>query len=681
MKRIFSFITISTFLLFAVAVNAQVKNVQNEAERQGTNRINRKIDKGIDKGFDKIEEGIGSLFGKKNKNKKGQPEQENTSNQTQAQSNFSGSDNSVAGKDPEALFQKYGMYPPDGATEVPLSVILKWTPMDGGDFKASSYELYMEEGEGIMPHKMLGSSQINQKQCSDLKPNTTYTWSYKGQSSSGQYMPGGGGTFTTGHGQAAAPQMNVQWAKFDFVPGDEVIFEDGPSADEENGEFPSRWDLIAGQVEIANLNGENVMMFLDGGQIIPYLKNSNEDYLPEVFTIEFDFYRPKDGNRVSIYLTDQKNQRGTGIYNDAQEFEITPIRIDAPGGITAEHSDRDYKYCEEGCWTHVSLAYTKGKLKVYLDDTRLINIPHYEFNPTGFTFYPYFADAGENKAFYAKNFRIAKGGVKYYDRVLSDGKIIVNGIRFDVNKATIKPESNGAINEIFQLMQKQPELNFSVEGHTDSDGDDALNQTLSEKRAKAVMDRLVSMGISASRLKSAGWGESKPIGENGTAEGKANNRRVEFVTFQGSSVSGIEVKSSNSNSAFDKLDRKAIAVQLDKLPEQFNIPISNLNGIVNGAGTVILYATSDGNLGKMEILDIDKNDGYKLTTRFVTYNYNGSVHSESNHLEIEGTYTCDLDKGVVGGDVQSEQDFHFGKQDSKTSTLYPGEIAILRVLR
>ena len=326
-------------------------------------------------------------------------------------------------------------------------------------------------------------------------------------------------------------QPNVQWSKFDFVPGDEVIFEDAPSTDEENGEFPSRWDLINGQVEIANVDGEQVIMFLDGGEIIPYLKNADTDYLPEVFTIEFDFYRPKDGNRVSIYLTDQKNQRGKGIYKDAQEFEITPIRVDAPGGITAEHSGRDYTFCNNGCWTHVSIAFTKGKMKVYIDETRLINIPHYEFNPTGFTFYPYFADAAEGKAFYAKNFRIAKGGVKYYDRVLSDGKIIVNGIRFDINKATIKPESNGAINEIFALMQKQSDLNFSVEGHTDSDGDDALNQTLSEKRAKAVMDRLISMGIASNRLKYAGWGESKPIGENGTSEGKANNRRVEFIKF------------------------------------------------------------------------------------------------------------------------------------------------------
>ena len=160
-----------------------------------------------------------------------------------------------------------------------------------------------------------------------------------------------------------------------------------------------------------------------------------------------------------------------------------------------------------------------------MDDTRLINIPHLEKNPSGLTI------NGLNDKMYLKNIRIAKGGVKYYDRVLSDGKIIVNGIRFDVNKATIKPESNGAINKIFSLMNKQPELNFSVEGHTDSDGDDAKNMELSKARGKAVMERLISLGIDANRLKSTGWGESKPLADNGTAEGKANNRRVEFVKF------------------------------------------------------------------------------------------------------------------------------------------------------
>ncbi|NRD21772.1 OmpA family protein [Winogradskyella litoriviva] len=331
--------------------------------------------------------------------------------------------------------------------------------------------------------------------------------------------------------EAKNQKPNVIWSKFDFVPGETVIFEDGPNLDEENGEFPSRWDLINGQVEIAQVDGETVMMFLDGGEIVPYLKYSAKDYLPEIFTIEFDFYKPLGGNRLTFYLTDQKNQRGKKVYNNPQEFEVTPVRIDPPEGSAVMHSGRDYDYCENGCWTHVSIAYTKGKLKVYLDDTRLVNIPHYSFNPTGFTIYPYFASAKDNVPFYVKNVRIAKGGVKYYDRVLSEGKIIVNGIKFDVNKATLKAESMGPINNIYELMLKQPELNFSIEGHTDSDGTDDTNMSLSKERAKTVMEQLITMGISSDRLKFTGFGESKPIDNNSTPEGKANNRRVEFVKF------------------------------------------------------------------------------------------------------------------------------------------------------
>lgn len=155
----------------------------------------------------------------------------------------------------------------------------------------------------------------------------------------------------------------------------------------------------------------------------------------------------------------------------------------------------------------------------------MINIPHLEGNPTGITL------SADSKEMYVKSIRIAKGGVKYYDRVLSQGKIIVNGIKFDVNKATLKPESMGPINRIYQIMLKNTDLNFSVEGHTDSDGSDASNMALSKARGKAVMDKLIAMGISSSRLKSNGFGESKPIDNNSTPEGKANNRRVEFVKF------------------------------------------------------------------------------------------------------------------------------------------------------
>lgn len=321
--------------------------------------------------------------------------------------------------------------------------------------------------------------------------------------------------------QAKPAKPNVQWSKFDFVAGDEVLFEDGPSADEENGEFPSKWDLYDGNAEIAEVDGQKVVIFPHGGSIMPYLKNSKEDYLPEVFTVEFDaYFQAENPHRLFFAFYDNKNQRKIGhrvcFYSKSIAYDDS----------SAPYS----KDLSKGGWRHFSIAITKDKLKIYLNDERLINIPHMGFDPTGITL-EMDGYVNDNVHQYVKNVRIAKGGVRYYDRVLSDGKIIVTGIRFDVSKATIKPESNGAINQIFELMQKQPELNFSVEGHTDSDGDETINQTLSEARSKAVMDRLVSMGVSASRLKSTGWGESKALADNGTPEGKANNRRVEFVKF------------------------------------------------------------------------------------------------------------------------------------------------------
>lgn len=326
--------------------------------------------------------------------------------------------------------------------------------------------------------------------------------------------------------ESNVPSMNVNWSKFDFVPGDEVIFADGPDANEENGEFPSRWDLVQGQVEVANVNGENAIIFISGNpEIIPYLKESKSDYLPDVFTIEFDIYRPAYGNRFMVDLYDVKNQDFN--QNQIDNIEINLNRVDVGSDVTSEYNSG--KDNEQGNWIHVSMAYTKGKFKVYLDETRLINIPHFNGNPSGFTIQCYFADMADDKAWFLKNMRIAKGGVKYYDRMMQEGKIICNGIRFDVNKATLRPESMGPINEIYSLMQKQPDLKFSIEGHTDSDGDDAKNQSLSEQRAKTVMDQLISMGISAERLSSKGFGESAPITDNTSSEGKANNRRVEFV--------------------------------------------------------------------------------------------------------------------------------------------------------
>jgi OOP family OmpA-OmpF porin len=102
-------------------------------------------------------------------------------------------------------------------------------------------------------------------------------------------------------------------------------------------------------------------------------------------------------------------------------------------------------------------------------------------------------------------------------------------INFDTNKATIKPESAGIIDQIVALMKSQPSLKLSIEGHTDSQGTPESNKTLSLNRAKAVIKAVSEGGISPSRMSAVGWGQEKPVADNRTEEGRAKNRRVEIV--------------------------------------------------------------------------------------------------------------------------------------------------------
>jgi len=327
-------------------------------------------------------------------------------------------------------------------------------------------------------------------------------------------------------------QLTLKWNKYDFVPGEKIIFEDNQEG-EENGEFPSRWDLAGGgSVENASFGDQNVIWFKEAEScIIPFFKEPSKDNLPDLFTVEFDcWFEPDEYCHYYVDFRDHKNQSESTI-------DIDPLIVNANHAGINDVGEGFYPGYEEkgeitsGYWRHVAISFNTRALKVYLDDARVVNIPNLGVNPEGLTICcdPMNTVGTQGINRFIKNIRIAEGAVRLYDKLMQDGRIVANGIRFDVNKATIKPESMGVINEIAKLMKDHPEISFSVEGHTDSDGEEAFNQELSERRAKAVADQLAKMGIDNSRLTSKGWGESKPSGPNNTSEGKAANRRVEFV--------------------------------------------------------------------------------------------------------------------------------------------------------
>lgn len=176
----------------------------------------------------------------------------------------------------------------------------------------------------------------------------------------------------------------------------------------------------------------------------------------------------------------------------------------------------------------------KNSIKGYWDQYRLFNARFAEnATPKAIMFWNYCLPDDRPNIFLLDNVKIAEGAHEVSEeKVLEDGKIITHNILFEVNSSVLLARSYAEIKRIADLMGEYPDLKFSVEGHTDSDGSDAHNQELSEQRAKATLDALVEMGISPGRLTSKGFGESAPIAENDSPKGKALNRRVEFVRLQ-----------------------------------------------------------------------------------------------------------------------------------------------------
>ena len=141
---------------------------------------------------------------------------------------------------------------------------------------------------------------------------------------------------------------------------------------------------------------------------------------------------------------------------------------------------------------------------------------------------------------FIRNVVIAKGAVELYDRneqsmtavekaIEETGKFVTNNILFDTGKATLLPQSMEEIQKVAEYMKKNPTARFEVQGHTDNQGSDAVNDPLSQQRAEAVVAALEKEGVDPFNLRAVGKGSHEPVADNSTDAGRAQNRRVEFI--------------------------------------------------------------------------------------------------------------------------------------------------------
>jgi OmpA-OmpF porin, OOP family len=345
------------------------------------------------------------------------------------------------------------------------------------------------------------------------------------------------------------------YSKFDFVPGDKVIaFED--FSKDAIGDFPDKWNTN-GSGEVVTVNKSDSRFLMTRKEVVLYPEWVNN--LPDNFTLEFDlmstdkfsFY---SGGFIAGFTSSTKigndfrsfARFGDGRIDNGGGFEVGFHPENAGGqlGVTSVYSsnkraevlkndaDQDQFMVPQKSLCHVSIWRQKSRVRVYLNDKKVWDLPKLVAEGLKLNSL-YFRNDGatdDNDAFYIANIRLAVGAPDTRNKLINEGKFVTRGILFDVNSDKIKPESYGAIKDIAAVLSENADVKVKIIGHTDSDGDDAKNMELSKKRAEAVKQALIKeFGIDASRLSTDGKGESQPSDNNTSPEGKANNRRVEFI--------------------------------------------------------------------------------------------------------------------------------------------------------
>jgi len=334
-----------------------------------------------------------------------------------------------------------------------------------------------------------------------------------------------------------AQTENKITSKYDFIPGEKVIFYDDFSS-ENIGDFPVQWNTNgSGEIVSASNFPGRWFQMTNGGYYIPEAKEAFGDN----FTIEFDFIPYTTDNAEYIYNLHFILVSGT--LSDPNEGGAIPGKAgmsmspdyDNVNWTNWSESAEGYKDNGSGPFMfntgekyHVAFWVQKQRVRMYANEKKILDLPRGLIE--GYTYNIFRIQTTESINPLFANFRIASGLPDMRNKLITEGKLVSYGIQFDVNSDKIKPESYATIKEIAQVLKDNPTVKIKITGHTDSDGDDASNLDLSIRRAGSVKTELTNtFGIDAARLESDGKGESQPLAPNDSGINKAKNRRVEFI--------------------------------------------------------------------------------------------------------------------------------------------------------
>lgn len=301
----------------------------------------------------------------------------------------------------------------------------------------------------------------------------------------------------------------------DFVPGEKAVFYDD-FTDMAKGAAPPHWKVRGGA---AKLNPAGHLVLADRLSLYP-----NVESLPKNFTVETDFV-PKDasGGHVAWVFENQDStfQWSAQFQFDTDEIYAT-LNVNDEGWSKLGEGRVKIRY---GKASRLAVWYQDSRIRMYVNDQRAVDLNQVELKPWSRAVLDFTSDSPVELS----AVRIAESAPDISQVLTSTGKYVSHAIQFDTGSDQLQSESMNVIKEVAAALQKQPALKLRIEGHTDSTGDAAKNLDLSKRRAESVKGALVQLGIGTGRLTTEGFGQTKPMAPNDTPQGRAENRRVEFV--------------------------------------------------------------------------------------------------------------------------------------------------------